>query len=77
LKHFVQASNSFTEQVLALAVIDLPFKDQAIITSNFVPEENKVKISASTPAIVFHRNLKVIVQKRKGNQLLRITCTHH
>jgi hypothetical protein len=60
LKYFAQATGSFTEQIFALAVLDVPFKNRAMISSNFVPEENKVKISASTPALVFHRNLKVI-----------------
>lgn len=66
MKYFAQATGSFTEQVFALAILDVPYKNRAEISSNFMPEENKVKISASTPALVFHRNLKVIYPFCKG-----------
>jgi hypothetical protein len=40
-------------------VIDVPFKGDAKVSSLFVPENNQIMITACTPALVFHRNLKV------------------
>ncbi|KAG2181554.1 hypothetical protein INT44_008369 [Umbelopsis vinacea] len=69
-QYFAQATGSFTEQVFALAILDVPYKNRAEISSNFIPEENKVKISASTPALVFHRNLKLYEVASNQERLL-------
>lgn len=55
----MEASGSFTQQMLALAVMDLPFKADAQSSSEFSSERNLMKITASTPALVFYRSLKV------------------
>ncbi|KAM3583056.1 hypothetical protein VKS41_004811 [Umbelopsis sp. WA50703] len=69
-ERFMQASHSFTEQMLAMAVMELPFKGDAKTSSQFLSEHNQIKVTASTPALVFHRSLKLCEVSTKEENLL-------
>ncbi|KAG2180258.1 hypothetical protein INT43_004047 [Umbelopsis isabellina] len=69
-ERFMEASDSFTQQIFALAVMDLPFKADAQSSSEFLSESNQIKITASTPALVFHRSLKLCEVSTKEEKLL-------
>jgi hypothetical protein len=53
--HFIRATSSFTEMMCALAVLDLPFVAAEHQVSRV---DQKVRIVAGGPAVVFHKQIK-------------------
>lgn len=56
--HFPEASGNFSEMMLALAVLDLPFEAGKHATKT---EQNALTVTAASPAIVFHKQIKPAV----------------
>ncbi|KAI8138055.1 hypothetical protein BJV82DRAFT_717646 [Fennellomyces sp. T-0311] len=54
--NFIFATNSFTEIMFALALSELPFQSQCKQESDVA--NHKIVITAETPCLVFHRQLK-------------------
>jgi len=54
-QHVAEASRNFTEMMLALAVLDLPFEAAEHKTSH---EEAAMTLTPGSPAIVFHKEIK-------------------
>eukprot|EP01012_Entosiphon_sulcatum_P001344 TRINITY_DN10254_c0_g1_i1.p1 TRINITY_DN10254_c0_g1~~TRINITY_DN10254_c0_g1_i1.p1 ORF type:complete len:1646 (-),score=270.32 TRINITY_DN10254_c0_g1_i1:234-5171(-) len=54
-QHVAEAANSFTEAVLALSILGLPFNAPQQLTG--VPQGPSITYAAATPAIVFHQEL--------------------
>ncbi len=53
-EHLAQATSSFAEMMLALAVLDLPFEPA---TNQTVWEEGQLRLTAASPLIVFHSEI--------------------
>ena len=60
--HIAEATNSFTEMMFALAVLDLPF-ESGKITSRF--EGDKMIISSENDLIIFHREIENTQEEKK------------
>ncbi|HEV7867581.1 MAG TPA: hypothetical protein VGO90_07855, partial [Chthoniobacteraceae bacterium] len=55
-KHVAEASRNFTEMMLALAVLDLPFEAAQHSTKT---EGNSMTLLAAGPAIIFHKEIQL------------------
>jgi hypothetical protein len=66
-KHFAKATGNFTEMMFALSVLDLPFEATKLQTSF---EGLKMSLKATSPAIVFHKEIKIAKTSNKKNEIL-------
>lgn len=62
-----QATSSFTEMIFALALLDLPFEAQPPATRL---EGSRMTITANTPAVVFHQEIKPAAQAQERTPIL-------
>ena len=66
-RHIAKASRNFTEMILALAVVDLPFvADKHTIDY----EGTRMTVKAGSPAIVFHKEIKPATPSAEKTPLL-------
>lgn len=54
-REFPAATNTFAEMMLALSVLDLPFRAEA---PEFTPQENSLTLTAKSPLLVFHQEIE-------------------
>ncbi|HEX8309849.1 MAG TPA: hypothetical protein VF614_00935, partial [Chthoniobacteraceae bacterium] len=54
-KHIAEATGSFTEMMLALALLDLPFSAEKAVTT---VEQSRFTYTASGPVIAFHQQIR-------------------
>ena len=66
-KNFPQATRSFTELMLALAVIDLPYKAGAHVEK---VEGLRYSVQAATPLVLFHREIREATRAPEGGAVL-------
>ena len=62
-----EAANSFTEMMLALSVMDLPFDAKE---HGEVREAGSYKLTAASPALVYHRQVQSGVRAQQGQALV-------
>ena len=65
--HFAESSRNFTEIMLALAVLDLPFEEPE---QNFEFVDNTMTYKAAGPAIVLHQQVKDAIFERGNSTVL-------
>jgi hypothetical protein len=67
--HLAEASNSFTEMILALSVLELPFKSK---NSSPKLKQKQLIFNNITPSILFHKEIKEVKESEKSinNQVL-------
>lgn len=53
-KHFPKASRNFTEMMLAVSVLDIPFKSRGVEVDY---QESSLNLSTQSPLIVFHKQV--------------------
>ncbi len=68
-KHIAEASGNFTEMILALAVLDLPFEAPGGEEKAKL-EERSLTLKPSAPVILFHKELREAAALGQGTQLL-------
>ena len=68
--HVAEAARTFSEMMLALAVLDLPFPSQAAEIKAVVSPEAVLTLTPSTPLIVFHQSVKPAPVDEAGAGLL-------
>ena len=68
--HVAEAARTFSEMMLALAVLDLPFPSQAAEIKAAVSPEAVLTLTPSTPLIVFHQSVKPAPVDEAGAGLL-------
>jgi len=66
-KHAAEASRSFTEMMFALAVLDLPFE---VVEAGTAYEGAKMTLSAKSPMLAFHKEIKESPAERDATPLL-------
>ena len=66
-KNFPQATRSFTELLLALAVLDLPFKAGAHVEK---VEGLRYSVQAATPLVLFHREIREAARAPEAGAVL-------
>ena len=64
-----EASNNFTEMMLALAVLDLPFPGEAAVPKSEI-KDLSVTLTPSTKALLFHREIKPAEIDKEAPKLL-------
>lgn len=65
--YFPEASRNFSEMMLALAVLDLPFESK---DHKFDFVDNTMKFTANAKAIVLHQQVKPAIFERRGSNVL-------
>jgi len=65
--HVAEASGNFTEMLLALAVLDLPFE---AVKSTSKSEENTFSLTVAGPTIVYHKQITPATAGEDADQLL-------
>ncbi|MDB6175305.1 MAG: hypothetical protein JWL59_4616 [Chthoniobacteraceae bacterium] len=66
-KHMPEASRNFSEMMLALAVLDLPFESPKHTTKS---EQKEFTITAAGPLIIFHKEIEPVGEAPQGSELL-------
>ncbi|MBI5538354.1 MAG: hypothetical protein HY898_36865 [Deltaproteobacteria bacterium] len=66
-KHFAKATGSFTESMLALAVLDLPFSAEAPSVAYEVP---RMTLAPRSHSIVFHKEIKPAIPSSRKTPVL-------
>ncbi len=66
-RHFPQATRNFTELMLALAVLDLPFKSGAHAEK---VDGLRYTVQAATPLVLFHREIREAARAPAGGAVL-------
>ena len=66
-RHLASAARTFTEMMLALAVLDLPFQAEKPETE---VDGERLVLKARTPLIVFHKEIKEAAQATDGSAIL-------
>lgn len=66
-REFPAATGSFTEMMLALSVLDLPFSAEE---HDFTVEENALRLTAKSPLVVFHEEVKEAARAEEGTPIL-------
>jgi hypothetical protein len=67
--HLAEAAGSFTEMVLALAALDLPFPSQ-VKGGKVERKENTVTLTPGGKGILFHQEIRVAEPDKEGAKLL-------
>ncbi len=68
--HVAEATRNFTEMMLALAVLDLPFPNQAQPIEAEVAENGALTLTPKTPVILYHQAIKPAPVDDTGAKLL-------
>ena len=68
-RHVTEATGNFTEMLLALAVLDLPFKAEGDDDSTTL-EDTRLTLKPSSPAILFHKEIREAGAAGQAGQLL-------
>ena len=66
-REFPAATGNFTEMMLALSVLDLPFSAEE---HDFTVEDNALKLTAKSPLVVFHEEVKEAARAEEGTPIL-------
>jgi hypothetical protein len=66
-KHFPEATKTFSEMMFALSVLDLPLSSGA---PKIDVEENRIKLTATSPLIVFHEEIRPAIDERGNTAVL-------
>ena len=67
-RHFAEASGSFTEMMLALAAMDLPFEPQKHQTKF---EDGRLTLTTASPMVVFHEEIEEVeLDGRRSDSIL-------
>ncbi len=67
--HVAEASSNFTEMMLALAVLDLPFPGEAAAPKSEIKDQS-ITLTPSTKALLFHREIKPAEIDKEAPKLL-------
>ena len=65
--HFPAASHSFAEMMLALSVLDLPFKAEK---QNFIMKDHSLTLTAKSPVLVFHEEIQEAPEAKNKTSVL-------
>ncbi len=66
-EHFIAASENFSEMILALAVLDLPFEAGQHESS---VDERTLSLTAATPLILFHQEIEPVTSDATDGSIL-------